>query len=243
MSQNRVVVTVATDQYLKGQHRLLDRLSYQQQPFRAWTVLPEGCPSHRERPYAFKAYALKQASEHNWIGKSATLLWCDSCILPIRSFEPIWEKIERDGYLIMRNGFSNYEWTNDAAYPELFTWIKNSARPDVDLKQARELNKTIEHVVGGFFGISLAHPSGRAILNQLYHLASSTTAFCGPHTGPIGVKHRHDQTALSVIAWRNECVLTEPPEYFSYPRGEWSRDDPTTGTDERTCAIADGGYF
>ena len=51
--------------------------------------------------------------------------------------------------------------------------------------------------------------------------------------GPLDVLgHRHDQTALSVIAWRLGCVLDAPPDTFAYKGGE----------NEKTILIADGAY-
>ena len=51
--------------------------------------------------------------------RSTTLLWCDACIVPVRPLEPLWEKIERDGYWFCANGWSNYEWTAALAYWEM----------------------------------------------------------------------------------------------------------------------------
>jgi hypothetical protein len=244
----RLIVNVATDTWVKGQNRL--KLDVHRAGEKAvwWTdKLPLGSPPHRDRgttrgpahscvPYAFKAYALKEAAHH-----ANTLLWCDSSIvLGERPLADLWEKIERDGYWIMRNGWSNYEWTADAAYKDLFPTYPGDAV---------WMNKQIPHVVGTAFGISLAHETGRAILAEYFRLASSTRAFCGPWqnsnapsvagrnsdrtSGPCGppdvLGHRHDQTALSVIAWRLGCVLSECPEWFNYD----------TGTD-KTCLIAKG---
>ncbi len=101
------------------------------------------------------------------------------------------------------------------------------------------------------FGISLAHPTGRAIFEEFFRLASTTRAFHGPwrnsnspdypmagekRMGPCGppdvLGHRHDQTCLSVIAWRLGCVLDSPPDTFAYRGGE----------NEKTILIADGAY-
>jgi hypothetical protein len=237
----RAIVNVATGRYLKGQERLIEAV----EPYRAgasfhyWQKEPEGCPAHSDVPYAFKAFALKEASKHADI-----LLWCDACILPIRSLEPLWERIERDGYWISRNGYSNAEWTAESAYPDLFELDGDEvcAREDGPswLEEAAAVNKEIPHVVATAFGLNVKHPRGKAILAEYYRLASETRAFCGPWKntpetpcGPEDVRgHRHDQSALSVLAWRNRCTLTNPPNVFSYKGGETAE----------TLLVADGAY-
>jgi hypothetical protein len=228
----RAVVNVATGAYVRGQERLLEWLSAHNTEYFNWRDrLPVGSPLHQDVPYAFKAYALRCA----YGAGAKTLLWADASILPIYPLEPLWERIERDGYWIGNNGWTNYEWTADAAYPTLF--------PGFSLDAARTMNKTIPHVVATTFGLSMEHPTGRAIIDEYFRLASETKAFCGPWTnanyqakpldmrppmgercqpcGPCDVRgHRHDQTALSVIAWRLGCKLTNSPEIFAYAGGQ-----------------------
>lgn len=214
-----VVNVATTDHYRRGTARLRMSRFTSDARFYLWMYEPPGCPPHLERAYAFKAYALNAAADDG----ADLLLWCDSCILPVRSLEPLWARIERDGYWFARNGFSNYEWTADSAYPDLF--------PGESLEDARAINRTIPHVVATAFGLNVRSEIGRAFLDEYFRLASETRAFCGPWTGGIGVQHRHDQTCASVIAWRLGMKLVDPPEIFSYPPG-----------DERTILIADGAY-
>ena len=249
----RAVVNVATGSYVKGQERLTEWLTANKQAdYFIWRDrLPAGCPPHSEVPYAFKAYALKSAI----VGGAKTLLWCDASINPIRDLGPLWERIEEKGYWIGNNGWTNYEWTADSAYPDLFP---NWTRATQELTD-REFNKRIPHVVAGAFGISIDHPTGRAIFQEYFRLASETKAFCGPWInanyselpkhldvssvvvangrfapcGPPDVRgHRHDQTALSVIAWRLGCELTNSPDILSYAGGET----------EKTFVVMDGAY-
>ncbi len=247
----RAVVNVATGQYVKGQGRL--RLS---EHVAGATLkmyidcMPHACPPHSSIPYGFKAYGLKEAAVNYDL-----LLWCDASILPIRSLEPLWERIERDGYWFSKNGWTNYEWTADSAYKDLFyptAWASDEPKL---LEDARHENRRIQHVVATAFGLNVRHPKGRAFLDEYYRLASETRAFCGPWTncathpnsnhtptprcepcGPPDVRgHRHDQTAASVIAWRLGFELTSPPDIFAYANADGS-------ADERTILVADGSY-
>lgn len=246
----RCVVNVATGRFLPGQIRLTRSLGEQPKHthYKAWTSTPAHWPSHEDKPYAFKAYALQAAAE--FYDNDALLLWCDACIVPVRDLEPLWQRIERDGAVFMNNGWNNYEWTADGAYPALFPTPRGGEFTAGHLLVAREHNHDIPHTVGGFFGLNVKHPTGAAILKDFYQLASETNAFVGPWwnsnnpeyrtrpgaapCGPPDVRgHRHDQTALSVLAWRYGIKLTDCPEFFIYGK-------PEDATDPRTVAVAAG---
>ncbi len=152
-----------------------------------------------------------------------------------------------------RNGYSNYEWTADSAYSDLFPDTGTMIAKTLD--DLRKVNRRIPHVVATTFGLNVRHPKGKAFLNEYYRLASETRAFCGPWTnsnahpdtdvggpprvapcGPSDVRgHRHDQTAASVIAMGLGFQLTDPPDIFAYGRAD-EQHDP------RTILIADGSY-
>lgn len=216
------VVNVATGaHYIKGQKRLVASLGSGASNL-VWTnMLPVGAPPHSEIPYAFKAYALKDAADRG----NSLLLWADASILPIASLGPLFDRIYDDGYWISRNGWSNFEWTADSAY--------------ADLGITPEQNRDIPHVVATTFGVNALHSVGRAILNEYVRLAK-TRAFVGPWRncaetpcGPPGVLgHRHDQSSLSVIAWKLGLKLTDPPAVFAYKGGETAE----------TILLADGSY-
>lgn len=244
---NRCVVSVATTpHYQKGMARLESHQTNSGKML--YMNEPAGSPKHSEVPYAFKAYALHQAA-----ASYDVLLWADACIRPIRSMEPLWERIERDGYWFSHNGWSNYEWTADSAYADLFGGWYTPLPGFLQYESAAETNRTIPHVVATTFGVNIKHSKGKAFLDEYFRLASETKAFCGPwwneksphcpghhegasrfgNCGPSDVRgHRHDQTAASVIAWRLGFELTNPPDIFSYVDGQ----------SESTILVADGAY-
>ncbi len=242
MSRAVVSVVIGDERFSKGQDRLCKALiGYA--PGTEWWSLNQSAmyyPSHAEKPFAFKAYALREAAE---MGVD-NLLWCDASIMPIRSLEPLWERIERDGYWFANNAWTNYQWTADSAYPDLFPdAIYDPTCQGID--RAREINREIPHVVATAFGISTAHPKGKRFIDEFYRLASETKAFCGPWTngpayydnprqapcGPPDVLgHRHDQTCASVLAWRLGFRLTEQPEIYAVKGNET----------DATILVADG---
>lgn len=212
----RCVVNVATGHYTVGQDRLTTELlkySPNTDMMRWANVLPPGSPSHADVPYGFKAWALFEAL----VADCDLVLWADACMIPIRSMTPLWERVERDGYWISNNGYWNAEWTASSAYPLLGI--------------SEEENWTVKHVVATCFALNLQSEIGKSALDQYIRFAQNG-AFCGPWTGGIGTQHRHDQTALSVIAHRLGMQLTNAPEIFAYKGGET----------EATLVVADGDY-
>jgi hypothetical protein len=222
----RAVVNVGTGRYRSGSERLRAEVSKYGEgcAFFSWSdPLPEEWPKHSDKMYAFKAHALAAS-----VVNAEVLLWCDSAVVPVRSMEPLWEKIERDGYYVPLNGWVNADWTADSAYDDLF--------PGVPIEQAREMNK-IPHAVATAFGINTRSEVGAEFLREYYRL-SNTDAFKGPWSntrnpnhwnyhpdmmgdcGPENVLgHRHDQSSLSVIAHRLGMTMTQCPEFFAYPPG------------------------
>ncbi len=251
-----IVVSVATDSWVKGQNRLKQALSYIDQPCLCWTQsLPKDSPPHRSDglcagaeancvPYAFKAYAMKEAADRG----HKLLLWADASILPLQSMDSLWTRIERDGYWICKNGYSNDQWTADSAYPNLFPqefrdFSNTLSGPGAAYEiqdRLYAINEDISHVVATTFGLNIDHPKGREFLDEYFRLASQTRAFCGPWWNsnapnpgrvkyqrqtarcgpPTTLGHRHDQTAASVIAWRLGMILDEPPKVFAYDGGQ-----------------------
>lgn len=262
----RAIVNVATgERYRKGAVRLEKALAEVEYVggFFTWPNIPTGWPTHEENPYAFKCRAMMEAVKRDFY----QIMWCDACILPIRSLEPIWAYAEQHGAWISKNGWSNYEWTADSAYPDLFPEIFAGPLGKEDsLEVARNVNRECPHVVATAFALDLRHPAGNAIFDEYCRLGLETRAFCGPWInsswknpttglvafpmgpraqpcGPPDVRgHRHDQTALSVCAWRAGVPLTTCPKFFSYPPPGWSAADPLKGLDERTILVADGSY-
>jgi hypothetical protein len=210
---SKAVICVATGRYVIGQNRLGEHLVGSGASFLQWTnKMPNGCPEHKHVPYGFKAYAIREAIRANY----THILWADACIVPC-DLKPIWDLLDKQGYWISRNGYWNHEWTASAAYPLLGV--------------TEEENKQIPHVVATAFAINSSHPTGQKIAEEYFRMATNGS-FCGPWVGGVGVQHRHDQTALSVIAHRAGCNLTEPPAFFAYRGGET----------EETTLIADGEY-
>lgn len=234
---SRCVVNYASGRYVTGQLRLRSAMNGSNN-FLGWSdSLPPGSPPHAIYPYAFKAFALKAAVEAG----HDVLMWMDACIVPQGSLEPLWERIESRGAWISKNGWINGQWCADPFY--LYAGV------------TREQNWNIQHVVATAFGLDLRTSIGRAIYDEYLRLCqtpaiqgpwcnrnhpqhvdapreSSGCIWCDPCGPPEVIGHRHDQSILSVLAWKHKVELTEPPAWFAYKGGEV----------EQTVLVADGNY-
>jgi hypothetical protein len=189
-----------------------------EEPYTVWDGTqqwPEGWPAHQDKPYAFKPYALIETA---WKEGARKLMWLDASIVPIAPLGRIWDLASEHGVWASWIGWHNHEWTSRDAYEALGV--------------TAEENESIRHITAGALAIDLDHEAGVAFLNEFYRLASETRCFCGPWTGEIGVRHRHDQAAASVILWRLGVPLTRSPDGLAYKGGET----------ENTVFVVDGSY-
>jgi hypothetical protein len=174
--------------------------------------LPVGCPSHEEIPYAFKACALQEMIELGY----DTLLWIDSSIIPVRPLGSLWELIERQGYWFSEN--PPYGMAPARSY-DCGQWTCDSALPILGLRE--ELFK-VPQVIGTAFGLCLEHSIAQKFQIELLRMAKDGRAFCGPWSNENGqasadkrvLGHRHDQTVMSVLAYRLGMELTKPPQWI-----------------------------
>ena len=207
----RAVVTVGTGKYQDNLARLLTFPVITCQAVFDWSTYPRFWPPHSEIPYAFKYFALQYAIDN----RADVLLWLDSSIVPIQSLEPIWEHIEREGYWIPRNApqWTTGDWCSDAALPLLGI--------------TREESFGIPHAAATAFGFDIKKLVARKFFLAFLD-AMASGSFKGPWTNynheasndyrVFG--HRHDQTAISVIAHKLRMTLTPQPKFFSDSLGE-----------------------
>lgn len=161
---------------------------------------------HNVTPYGFKIDALRIAESRGY----QQLLWLDASMWVIRPLDEVWEAIERDGYLLGREGWSVGYWCS----------------PDV-LKKAgytKDQANEMTLMVGGFVGLDLSNPIGQEFLTR-WEWCRDQGWFNGPWTS-----HRHDMTAGGFIAHEMGLKLTDhlyaipqrrnpgPPEAFCYAR-------------------------
>lgn len=171
-----------------------------------WRTYPPGSKTHEAIPYGFKAHAISSARD----GGAQCVLWLDSSVWAIRSLDPLFERIERDGYLLFLNGWSIGQFCKDEALPMI--------------GMTREEAMKIPLPVGGAFGVNFAHPDGKAFFDDFYRYATDGVTFPGPWTNERGqassdprvLGHRHDQVAMAEIIHRRQLIMVHPPRWFAY---------------------------
>jgi hypothetical protein len=195
----------------------------------AWVnILPPGAPQsvvvdgYDYTGYAAKPFALKAARD---AGADVGIL-LDAAFWPIRKIDPLVEHIERTGYFLCENGYRMGEWCKDAALGPL----------GLTREEAMEISEVSSYAVG----LNFHHDVCNKALDEWCRLATDGVTFPGPHTqmGRIDGRnaghvshdervlgHRHDQTALSAIAWKLGMHERTPRPIFTAYDG--SQDDRT----------------
>lgn len=180
----------------------------------AWVNnFPPGSPSHDDSPYAFKVYAIKEAVRRG----ATTVLWADSSVHPVQNLEPLWRRIETDGYWLPDN---RSDPEHDRTCGE---WTCDSALEPLGITRQEAFN--IPQITATTFGLDFRHKIAVDFLQEWERLEKAG-AFKGPWINTnheasdddCVLGHRHDQTAASVIAHRLGMKLTKQPMFLGDPQ-------------------------
>jgi hypothetical protein len=150
-----------------------------------------GCPLHTETPYAFKAYALKQAFDDGY----ERVIWCDASVTLNKPFSVLSELLDEKGYVLCQNGWDSGQWCSDAALEPLGI--------------TREESFDIPHIMACSMAFDFNRPECVEWLAGYCKHANMDT-FKGAWSNknrevsldPRVLGHRHDQTVGSVLAWQ-----------------------------------------
>jgi hypothetical protein len=152
----------------------------------------DGCPSHSQVPYAFKAYAMKRAQAMGY----KKIMWIDSSVYAVKPISKAFEIIDRLGYLLLPGGWNTGQWCSDAALETLGL--------------ERESSFDIPHIMACVMGLDLTNEKSCAFLDRYYECANDGITFHGAWSNTNRevsqdervLGHRHDQTAASAISWK-----------------------------------------
>jgi hypothetical protein len=216
-ARRRAVISLATDRPGYDYRRRLTRLdaSLKRAGFGGefiWSPdLPAGCPDHLDVPFAFKPYCFEAARRAGL----ESVLWLDSSCIAIRPLDPLFEAIERRGYLLFRNGRHRVGgWASDQALALLGV--------------SREEAMAIDEVNAAAIGLSMTDPTALKFLTEWLAAAQAVVPFRGTTERLMSWKdyravkwnqdgrvsadprvqgHRHDQTVAGVLAHRLDMEL------------------------------------
>ncbi|OGN63651.1 MAG: hypothetical protein A3E80_02655 [Chlamydiae bacterium RIFCSPHIGHO2_12_FULL_49_9] len=137
-----------------------------------WPDVEGGSLKLAHVPYSFKPCFLRELKRLGY----ELVLWLDASIRPLQPLDPIFARIESDGYLF---------------YPVGLTLEKYCTKEAINaLGESSEKASEIHSVMAGIFGINLRHPIGEEIASRWYEAASRETPFFSP---------RPEQNALSIL--------------------------------------------
>lgn len=202
------IINVATSGawYEVGSQRLAESLRHvgYNDEIKIWSgMYPEGCPAHSYFPYAFKPHAFKWAKE---VGMKK-VIWMDSSVWAQKNIEPIFDIIKKQGYMILRNGWTTGEWSTDeqlSAYG-----------------LTREEAFSVPHAMANVIGIDFDSSIGNIIFEEYFnnqHLFKGSwkneNREVSQDTRVLG--SRHDQTILSLIVYKYKLELTNPQAIIEY---------------------------
>lgn len=167
-----------------------------------------GARHHKEVPYQFKALAIKKAMEEG----AELLLWCDSVVYATKSIQPIFDHIEKHGYLFFDNiGFSIGDYTSDACLSQH--------------GMTREESFNSRMLMGCMMGFNLRDSKAQEFLDRYIKASQDGVSFMGSWTNnnlevstDMRCKGtRHDQSAASIIVKKMGLTLTNAQEtFFAY---------------------------
>lgn len=152
-----------------------------------------GCQPHSVIPYQFKPYAIAKTIEMGY----DLILWCDSPIVAVKNIQPVFDHIEKHGYLFFDNiGHPVGRWTND----------KTLAAFGVTRDEAMDIKMIMACCMGFDFRQKLV----RHVLQHYYDV--SKYLFPGSWSD-----HRHDQSVMSLLIHDFDLEITTGHEtFFAY---------------------------
>jgi len=225
---NVIICTVALGGwYPRGAARLINEFGRVSPGFTLQAhinVLPFGAPACViEDGYDYTAYSAKPFALAEAMRSGADIaILLDAAFYPIRPIHPLVDHIARNGYYLCDNGNKVGEWCSDRA----------AGRMGICRDELMEMTEVSSYCVGLSFADGRCHE----LLHRWCGFAHDRLIIAGPHSGlhqsdarnrgfvssdPRVRGHRHDQTALSVIA--NQMGMTnfsQRPLFTAYKGSE-----------------------
>lgn len=232
MIVKRAVITLGTDKrkdgrfYTKGRIRLKNSLErHCKQDFFVYKSESEvNAPMHTENSHAFKVYCFEKllAQGYNQI------VWLDCSVFAIRDLEPIFQALDKFGYVFMDSGFKVGSWTNDTALNYY------------NLSRDESMNVTM--VDTKFFALDFTDPK-----SNMFYDAWKQSMLDGIFNGNVSNinktesqdprcnGHRHDQSCASIILNKFDMNTLVGLEFLEYVN-----EDNQLPSNKNICLFARG---
>lgn len=141
-----------------------------------WSI---GSPKHVDNPYAFKIYCFQKALERGY----RKILYVDSSVYAVRNIQPVFDRLNRDGYVMQEAGHYINKWTT---------------QPVIDYfgVTREQLGDSVLYGNAGFLGLDFDTEIARE-----FFLGWKKSMEDGMFKGSWD-DFRHDMSCGSVIAWK-----------------------------------------
>jgi len=164
---------------------------------------PPGSPQHRDCNYAFKAHAVDYVRSVGF----ERVLWFDASCYAIKPIEPLWQRLELDGHVLLDDANKLGTWSSDHSLAHFGV--------------SRDEAMTIPLMCGTCWGLDLTVERSRTFLDRLLSLAvpehfngthvshHPALAAAHPRPGSDGARmstdarcwgHRSDEVYMSLLA-------------------------------------------
>lgn len=152
-----------------------------------------GAPKHLDNPYAFKIYAIDYVRSKGY----NQILWLDSSCYAIKNVNPVFKKIEDQGYIMQEAGQFVGRWCNQRTL-------------DYALLTKDEADKMLMYGNAGFLGLNFRMAIADIFFHQ-WKRYMEDGQFIGSWED-----HRHDMTCGSIIANRLKMKYESGEHWLEY---------------------------
>lgn len=164
------------------------------------------CPSHREIPYAFKMYSLKQVFDRG----NKLLVWVDASFWAIRNLDGLADLIREKKIVVQSSGYPVGQWTSDDCLKRM-----NLNREDAF---------KIPMFSGGLIGLDMTSQIAKDFLLEWFRYAKDGRCFRGAwrnrkkevSNDSRVLGHRHDMSVGSILLHRMNQSMMGNNRVFAY---------------------------
>jgi len=162
---------------------------------KAW---PPGSPCHLECNYGFKVHAVNHARSEGF----QKILWFDSSCYAFAPLEPLWQRLERDGHVLIEDANALGKWSSDRSLE--------------DFNVTRDQAMSMRLMCGTCWGVDLTFERSRIFLDKLLSCATPEN-FNGTHKSrlPGLTPHPRPKTGGAAVSNDERCWGHRSDEVYS----------------------------
>lgn len=198
----RTIVTVAVgepfESYMPTFVESLKRFGESWQNMFTFYAWPPDSPPHKDHHYAFKYFAMREVLSRG----CRQLLWLDSQVTAIASLEPLWNTLDRDGYVFCNDGAPLHRWISDKALAHF--------------GKTRDQVRDMPVLAGTVIGLDLNKPQAKSFFDEWGELAQVKGGlFMSSHSKAIPGRMRS-----LPVAYGDEQPISTNPEVLGHRSDE-----------------------